>query len=209
MCCTAVTEQQSLWIFKYVYARRRVYHSPRRRLLTTRRAVLSHLAAAGGIFAVDGLVTSEAIANVLRVGHPAPPATLVQLDGERISTADLIGKVVILTFWATWCLPCRQELPLLSNYAADHAAEGLVVLGFSLDSPDRLSEVTRTAHSLSFANGLLAASSAPGYGRMWKIPVNFTVDREGILVDDGWKAKAPTWTAERLERVVAPLLDRK
>jgi cytochrome c biogenesis protein CcmG, thiol:disulfide interchange protein DsbE len=172
----------------------------------SRRAVVGRLAAAAGVTSLGAVLGGPACANALRVGQTAPPATLVPLEGPSLSTAELRGKVVILTFWATWCVPCRAELPLLSAYAAEHAAEGLVVLGFSLDTPERLPQVTRIARTLAFPNGLLAASSAPGYGRMWKIPVNFTIDREGRLVDDGWKAKPPTWTAERLEQIVTPLL---
>ena len=145
-------------------------------------------------------------ANDLRVGARAPPATLVTLDGQRIATADLTGHVVILTFWATWCVPCRDELPLLSRYAVQHADAGLRVLGFSLDTRDQLVEVRRVAQALSFPNGLLADSSAPGYGRIWRLPVNFTIDRAGRLVEDGWKEKKPSWTQERLEQEVAPLL---
>jgi len=145
-------------------------------------------------------------ANDLRVGARAPPATLVTLDGQRITTSDLTGQVVILTFWATWCAPCRDELPLLSRYAQEHANAGLQVLGFSLDTPDRLLEVRKVAQSLRFPNGLLANSSAPGYGRIWRLPVNFTIDRTGRLVEDGWKVKKPVWTPERLEQVITPLL---
>lgn len=53
---------------------------------------------------------------------------------------------------------------------------------------------------------LLSASEVPGYGRIWRIPVSFTIDRAGHLADDGWKDRHPVWTPERLERVVAPLL---
>jgi len=83
----------------------------------------------------DALLSSHAYANELHVGSRAPRASLVTLGGDRISTEDLLGQVVILTFWATWCVPCRDELPLLSRYAARHADEGLRVLGFSLDTP--------------------------------------------------------------------------
>jgi cytochrome c biogenesis protein CcmG, thiol:disulfide interchange protein DsbE len=154
----------------------------------------------------QGLRESPALANDLRVGSPAPPAALVTLDGERISTTDLSGNVVILTFWATWCVPCRDELPLLSHYAVQHAAEGLRVLAFSLDGPDRMREVEQVAQSVRFPVGLFSNSSAPGYGRIWRLPVNFTIDRTGRLVNNGWKEKKPAWTAERLERIVTPLL---
>ncbi len=145
-------------------------------------------------------------ANDLHVGARAPEATLVTLDGKRISTSGLLGQVVILTFWATWCEPCRTELPLLSEYAQRHAQQGLTVLGFGLDTPDQLADVRKVAAGLSFPVGLLAASSAPGYGRIWRLPVNFTIDRAGRLVEDGWKEKVPSWTPERLEQVVTPLL---
>jgi cytochrome c biogenesis protein CcmG, thiol:disulfide interchange protein DsbE len=72
--------------------------------------------------------------------------------------------------------------------------------------PQEVAGVRAVAGSLSFPNGLLASSSAPGYGRIWRIPVNFTIDREGRLVDDGWREKKPVWTPERLDRIVTPLL---
>jgi cytochrome c biogenesis protein CcmG/thiol:disulfide interchange protein DsbE len=170
-----------------------------------RRAVLRG-AAALGVLALGQLVPGRACARRLQVGGAAPPAVLVSLDGERISTRDLIGQVVILTFWATWCVPCREELPLLSDYAREHAAQGLRVLGFTLDSGDRLDAVRSVARSLAFPVGFLAEDSAPGYGRIWRVPVNFTIGRDGMLLDNGWKDKQPVWTRERLERIVSPLL---
>jgi len=162
-----------------------------------------------GLLGFWGLHAPRAQANEVRVGQPAPAATLMTLDGKRLSTSELIGQVVILTFWATWCVPCRDELPLLSTYAAERAAQGLSVLGFTLNTPDELDPVRAVARTLSFPVGFLERSSAPGYGRIWRIPVNFTIDRAGRLVDDGWKDRYPVWTRERLARVVTPLLEAK
>ena len=173
----------------------------------TRRALLRG-AAAVSVTGLGTLLAPWASANALRVGAAAPEATLITFDGQPIATSELRGRVVILTFWATWCGPCREELPLLSAYALQHAAEGLTVLGFSLDSPeDDPRKVRQVAQSLSFPVGLLANSSLPGYGRIWHIPVNFTINRDGTLIDDGWKDKDSTWTPERLERIVTPLLN--
>jgi thiol-disulfide isomerase/thioredoxin len=172
-------------------------------LSCSRRGVLQALAATA--LAAPWLV-NRAEANALRLGAPAPPAILVTLDGRRIATSQLQGRVVILTFWATWCGPCREELPLLSRYADRQRDAGLEVLGFTLDEPERKREVEEIARSLSFPVGFLAASSAPGYGRIWRLPVNFTIDRAGRLADNGWDDKPPVWTAERLERVVTPLI---
>ena len=168
-----------------------------------RRAFVNGVAAC---LAWDVVRGSAAWGNALHIGAPAPRATLVTLDGQRISSAELLGQVVILTFWATWCSPCREELPLLSDYLASHAGSGLRILAFSLDSREKLDEVRRVAQSLRFPVGLMSDSSAPGYGRIWRLPVSFTVDRQGRLAEDGWKEKKPAWTRQRLDEVVTPLL---
>ena len=145
-------------------------------------------------------------ANELKLGKPAPPLVLHTVDGQSISTHDLLGKVVIVTFWASWCGPCREELPILSDYAARHAQQGLRVLGFSIDDAGDLAEVRKVGATLSFPVGLLGGPWAGGYGRIWRMPVSFVIDRKGILIDNGWDDAEPAWTAERLKRVMDPLL---
>jgi cytochrome c biogenesis protein CcmG, thiol:disulfide interchange protein DsbE len=169
-----------------------------------RSKMLSSVAAA--LLLLGAVLAAPLPAAALRVGTPAPSATLATLDGPRISLQELRGKVVILTFWATWCVPCREELPLLSAYASEHAAQGLVVLGFSLDDRESLEQVRAVSRTLAFPTGLLGADRLPGYGRIWRIPVNFTIDRQGLLVNNGWDDKQPVWTRPRLERIVGPLL---
>lgn len=155
------------------------------------------------------LAGTQTRANSLKEGRNAPPITLTTLDGKRIDTLDLRGKVVIVTFWATWCEPCREELPLLSRYVSAHQSQGLVVLGFSLDSADQIGSVRAVADTLSFPVGLLGDPHVPGYGRIWRCPVSFVLDRDGRLVDNGWTDRRPSWTAQRLEQVVTPLLQHK
>jgi cytochrome c biogenesis protein CcmG/thiol:disulfide interchange protein DsbE len=179
--------------------------NPSARPASSARAVVSRCVIAL-VFAL--LFSTTASGNNLVVGQPAPPIRLTTLDGESIATQDLKGKVVIVTFWATWCGPCREELPLLSHYAQQHAGDGLVILGFSLDTPDELDQVRAISRNLSFPVGLLGDPHVPGYGRIWHLPVSFTIDRSGNLVDDGWKDSHPVWTAERLEHLVTPLLSR-
>jgi peroxiredoxin len=145
-------------------------------------------------------------AGGLKRGAPAPPLVLHGVDGTAIATDALRGKVVILCFWATWCGPCREELPALSAYAAEHAKDGLQVLGFSLDEPDAMPEVKRVGAGLSFPVGLLGSEYAGGYGRIWRLPANFTIDRQGRLADNSWDDAQPQWTEARLRRIVAPLL---
>ena len=158
-----------------------------------------------GLLLVAAAWPPLARSSALRVGTPAPPTTLVTLDGERIDLEALRGQVVLVTFWATWCAPCRVELPLLSRYATQHRA-ALRVLGFSLDAPAQLAEVRRVAQTLSFPVGLLERSQAQGYGRIWRLPVSFVIDRAGRLAVDGWREKKPSLSAEWLEQHVTPLL---
>lgn len=110
-----------------------------------------------GIAAAGGLLPQFAQAKDLEVGQAAPPLVLHTLDGRSIATRELIGQVMIATFWATWCDPCREELPLLSGYAEQHAKHGLRVLGFSLDGPEDLPKVREVAAGLSFPVGLLGS----------------------------------------------------
>jgi cytochrome c biogenesis protein CcmG, thiol:disulfide interchange protein DsbE len=152
-------------------------------------------------------IATRARANDLRVGSPAPPLVLHALDGRRYATRELLGDVVIANFWATWCVPCRVELPQLSMYAEQRGARGLQVLGFSLDGPDDLPAVREVAKQLTFPVGLLGSAWAGGYGRIWRLPVSFVIDRAGRLAHDGWgdDPEVP-WTEARLAKLVDPLL---
>lgn len=171
-----------------------------------RRAWL-RAAAGAGLAALLAGRSGPAQAKGLEVGKPAPPLVLHTLDGRTIGTRELLGEVVILAFWASWCEPCCRELPLLSDYARQHSGEGLQVLGFSLDDAEDLPAVHRLADPLSFPVGLLGSSYAADYGRIWTLPVSFVIDRAGRLAYDGWRdTKATAWTRERLQAVVDPLL---
>ena len=169
-----------------------------------RRLLLAGFGAAAGV-----LLPGLAHANELVLGKAAPPLILHTLDGQQIATTALTGKVVIATFWATYCDPCRDELPLLSAYAAAHAAQGLQVLGFCIDPPSNIAEVKRIASTLSFPVGIMDTPYAGGYGRIWRMPVSFVIDRNGRLVDNGWLDDNPIWTAQRLHRVMDPLLAQR
>lgn len=163
-------------------------------------------ASACALAAFNGLLATPARANDLKLGQPAPPLVLRTLDGRSIATRDLRGQVVIATFWATWCAPCKEELPVLSDYARQRAGQGLQVLGFSLDGADALPKVRTVAATLSFPVGLVESPWMGGYGRIWRLPVSFVIDREGRLVHNGWDDEDPVWTLARLEGVVDPLL---
>ena len=72
----------------------------------------------------------------IKVGMVAPPFELTLMDGSKVSLVDLRGQVVVLNFWATWCVPCKQELPLLDRYYELQKAHGLRV--FAITTEDSL-----------------------------------------------------------------------
>ena len=145
-------------------------------------------------------------ANDLVPGKPAPDLVLHALDGKNYQISALRGKVVIVAFWASWCPPCQQELPILSEFAAQHAAQGVQILGFSLDDPDNLAQVRAMAAPLHFPVGLMGSAWAGGYGRIWRLPVSFIIDQAGRLVFNGWDNPQLGWSREQLNRTVLPLL---
>lgn len=150
------------------------------------------------------LACPPAQADDLKIGEPAPALQLHTLDGQTIDTKALAGKVVIVAFWASWCAPCRAELPLLSAYAEQH--RDLEVLGFSLDDAGGLDEVRRISTALDFPVGLAGSPWQGAYGRIWHVPVSFVIDRHGRLAYNGWDDDHPAWTADKLHRIVDPLL---
>ena len=73
--------------------------------------------------------------HTLAVGDQAGDYTLPDLEGNTTALAKWHGKVVLLNFWATWCAPCREEMPMLAKLQRDHAASGLQVVGIAMEQP--------------------------------------------------------------------------
>ncbi len=97
-----------------------------------------------------------------------------------------------------------EELPVLSDYGAKHAHRGFVCRASVWMS--LASRSAQDGGGLEFSRGAARSAYAGGYGRMWRSPVNFTTDRNGLLADKGWDSSEPAWTAERLDHIVTPLL---
>ena len=144
-------------------------------------------------------------AHAIKEGEPAPAAEAKLLDGTRFSLADYSGKVVVLNFWATWCVPCRAEMPALDTYYQKHRSEGLEIVAISMDDPKDESKVREVMRGFTFPGALVREVNVKGYGRIWRIPLTFVVDRRGILRRDGWYGDAGL-DLQLLEKTVTPLL---
>ena len=138
-------------------------------------------------------------------GKPAPAIQAKLLDGTAFNLADEVGKVVIVNMWATWCAPCRDEMPALDAYYRQHRDQGLVLIALSMDDPKDEAMVRKVTKDYSFPVGLANDADMKGYGRIWRLPLTFVVDRNGILRKDQWYGR-PGLDAQLLEQTVTPLL---
>jgi thiol-disulfide isomerase/thioredoxin len=152
------------------------------------------------------VIGSNSFGTELLVGGPAPDLQAKLLNSiETIQLSQKHGKVVIVNFWATWCGPCKAEMPALQTYLDRHKSKGLEILAISMDEPRDLPVVEKVAQLYTFQVALKSDANFKGLGRIWRMPTTFVVDRNGILRKNGHVGDAEITPAE-LEALVAPLL---
>ena len=110
-------------------------------------------------------------------GDRAPPLALADLSGRRIDVASLRGKVVAVNFWATWCPPCRQELPELAQFWSEHRGRCFELLGVAEESARE--DVARMATSIPYPVMLDERAEAITPWHVEGYPVTYVLDPEG------------------------------
>lgn len=117
----------------------------------------------------------------LEAGQRAPDFELAGLDGKPLRLSDLRGRPVLLNFWATWCGPCRQEMPLLQETAERYADRGLAVVG--VDVGEGAETVRNYARSLGVEFPILLDSTQDisDRFRVYALPTSFFIDSQGVI----------------------------
>lgn len=128
------------------------------------------------------LAAALAVAPVSMAGEvsrPAPQFSLPSRTGEVVSLADLKGQVVLINFWATWCGPCRKEMPLLEQIQKKYASLGFTMLGINVEEDTRLMDTFLKDVPVSFPILLDPANGVSKLYDVMAMPSTVIVDRKG------------------------------
>lgn len=138
-------------------------------------------------------------------GDPAPALTVTQLDGKPFDLNALKGHVVVLNLWATWCEPCRKEMPALDGFYKKYHDRGVVVFGLSEDDTDAAAEVRATMAAFSYPAALARGAHDNGFHMPRALPLTYIIDATGVIRATLWPGGTQV-TEENLEKAVEPLL---
>lgn len=142
------------------------------------------------------------------IGEPAPALIFPQIDTARFDLAALRGRVVVVNFWATWCSPCREEMPALDAFYVKYHGKALDLIGISADRTRDRDEVIKVAQSVHYPVALLGDGEANGFGKPQVLPITYVIDSSGtvrfVLTPENGAI-----TLETLEQTVLPLLSAK
>ena len=139
------------------------------------------------------------VARQPQVGDVAPDFTVTLLDGSQLSLADLQGQVVVINYWATWCGPCKAELPLLDAFYDFQRAHGLRVFAVTTEDSLPLSKLKPLAAVLRLD---MVRKFKGSYGILGAVPTNYVIDRAGVIR----YAKAGAFSIDDLNELLVPLL---
>ncbi len=120
--------------------------------------------------------------RVVQAGDTAPKFTLTTDQGRRITPTDFGGRVLVLNFWATWCAPCVEEVPSLSEFQKRTAGSGVVVVGVSVDKNAKLYSQFLKRFRPSFETTRDPDAKIPSSYGTWKFPETYIIDRNGVVV---------------------------
>jgi peroxiredoxin len=141
-----------------------------------------------------------------RVDYPAPDLSLTDLEGNPTSLADYRGKVVLVNLWATWCPPCKEEMPALETFYRDHAGDGFTIV--AINDGDPTADVVRFVKDYGLTFPVWLDPTYKATERAFKtlnLPSSFVIDRDGQVVLS-WVGGVNLKT---LEKYVTPVIENQ
>src|SRR6202011_2096875 len=131
----------------------------------------------------SSLQPRQAVIAAGEIGSHLPEFSAKDLQGREISSADLRGKVVLVDFWATWCQPCKKEMPGYQKLLDRYGSKGLVVIGFKFDTMQDTEDPLRFARKIGVHYPLAVASDdlKLKFGGIEGLPTTMLYDRSGAL----------------------------
>jgi cytochrome c biogenesis protein CcmG, thiol:disulfide interchange protein DsbE len=152
------------------------------------------------IAAMTLLIAVPLNARTPRVWDVGPDFEVTTLDGTKITSQELKGNVILLNFWATWCVPCRAELPLIDTFALRLKKNGLSVLAVTTEDSVPIKRLRPLASLVSFP---MVRKFKGRYGVLEGVPTNYIIDRRGVVR----YAKAGAFDLDELNKLIIPLLN--
>ncbi len=120
----------------------------------------------------------------LTESSPAPDFSLVSLDGKTTRLSDFRGKAVLLNFWATWCGPCKIEMPWFVDFQKQYGSQGLQIVGIAMDDASK-EDIAKFAKDMGVNYPILLGKESVGdqYGGVPALPESFVIARDGKILD--------------------------
>lgn len=134
----------------------------------------------------------------------APDFALQSLDGKTVKLSDFHGKAVVLNFWATWCAPCKVEMPWFVELQKQYGPQGLQLIGVAMDDASP-SDIADFAKEMGVNYPILVGKEAVGqsYGGIPFMPETFYIDRSGKIVDNAFGLKGKGEIEESMKKIIA------
>lgn len=145
-------------------------------------------------------MAGPALAARTKVGQPAPKYSVLTFDGRVFGPDELAGNVVLLNYWATWCAPCRAEMPVLDAYMRRNADKGLMMFAVATENSVPEKYLRPLAKALAFP--LARSVRARGFGVLDAVPSSYVIGRDGTVR----YAASGAFDAGELKAVLDPLL---